>query len=162
MQIFFFSKLWSSQIFCFRISRQKYNTFLFKLQNYFQHDGTKFWLRKLDLKITFWWFLRLYVHVTGYKQTICADLIFGKKSSFSMLCTKSCNKSVVILILQSKGAGQMPAQIRLVCFLVQVLQFVQFFRWPTFTDTAFNWTLWPSTNNVLIFPAFPSLLKSKP
>ena len=62
----------------------------------------------------------------------------AKNHHSSMLCTTFCNKSVVILILQSKGAGQMPAQIRLVCFLVQVLQFVQFFRWPTFTDTAFN------------------------
>ena len=62
----------------------------------------------------------------------------AKNRHSSKLCTTFCNKSVVILILQSKGAGQMPAQIRLVCFLVQVLQFVQFFRWPTFTDTAFN------------------------
>ena len=62
----------------------------------------------------------------------------AKNHHSSMLCTTFCTKSVVILILQSKGAGQMPAQIRLVCFFVQVLQFVQFFRWPTFTDTAFN------------------------
>ena len=84
-------------------------------------------------------------------KTLFVQIKFlAKNHHSSMLCTTFCNKSVAILILQSKGAGQMPAQIRLVCFLVQVLQFVQFFRWPTFTDTAFNWTLGPSTNDVLI------------
>ena len=115
---------------------------IFKLQNYFRHDGTNFSLWKLGLKIKFWWFLRLYVQATK------------AKNHHSMLCTTFCTKSGVILILQSKGAGQMPAQIRLVCFFVQVLQFVQFFRWPTFTDTAFNWTLGPSIIDVLIFSDF--------
>ena len=98
---------------------------------------------KLALKIKFWWFL---LKSPEIKKPLAHIKFLAKNHHSSMLC----NKSVVILILQSKGAGQMPAQIRLVCFLVQVLQFVQFFRWPTFTDTAFNWTLGPSTNDVLI------------
>ena len=129
----------------------------FKLQNYFWHDGTKLWLWKLALKIKFDNSWDLMFKSPEIKKPFVQIKFLAKNHHSSMLCTTFCNKSVVILILQSKGAGQMPAQIRLVCFLVQVLQFVQFFRWPTFTDTAFNWTLGPSTNDVLIFPDFDPL-----